>query len=78
VNNYEKDVYNGDPGYVSEVDARARRVIVEFPTASSGAVISHSLACRQQFAAHLTMLLDITTAPCLVHAKTRQSERVLS
>lgn len=36
VNNYEKDVYNGDPGYISEIDPKARRVIVNYPSASSG------------------------------------------
>lgn len=36
VNNYDKDVYNGDSGYVTEIDPRARRVIVEYPSASSG------------------------------------------
>ncbi|BDA44925.1 probable recBCD enzyme subunit RecD at C-terminar half [Coccomyxa sp. Obi] len=36
VNNYEKDVYNGDPGYISEIDPKARRVIVSYPSTSSG------------------------------------------
>lgn len=36
VNNYDKDVYNGDPGYVTEIDPRARRVIVDYPSTSSG------------------------------------------
>lgn len=36
VNNYEKDVYNGDPGYISEIDPKARRVVVNYPSTSSG------------------------------------------
>jgi len=36
VNNYDKDVYNGDPGYITEIDARARRVVVDYPSASQG------------------------------------------
>lgn len=36
VNNYDKDVYNGDPGYISEIDPKARRVVVNYPSTSSG------------------------------------------
>ena len=34
VNNYDKEVFNGDPGYIVSVDAAARRVRVRY--ASSG------------------------------------------
>ena len=34
VNNYDKEVFNGDPGYIVSVDAAARRVRVQY--ASSG------------------------------------------
>ena len=32
VNNYDKEVFNGDPGYVVSVDAAARRVKVQYPS----------------------------------------------
>ena len=31
VNNYDKEVFNGDPGYIMSVDAPARRVRVRYP-----------------------------------------------
>lgn len=37
VNNYEKEVYNGDPGHITAVDAQARRVTVHFRCSASGA-----------------------------------------
>ncbi len=44
VNNYDKEVFNGDPGYVVSVDAAARRVRVQFT--SSGE--SPAAACFEQ------------------------------
>ncbi|KAK9822626.1 hypothetical protein WJX81_000268 [Elliptochloris bilobata] len=35
-NNYDKDVFNGDAGFVVEVDAKARRVVVEFAPLARG------------------------------------------
>ena len=32
VNNYDKEVFNGDPGYIMSVDAAARRVRVRYPS----------------------------------------------
>ena len=32
VNNYDKEVFNGDPGYIVSVDAAARRVTVQYPS----------------------------------------------
>ena len=40
VNNYDKEVFNGDPGYIMSVDAPARRVRVRYP--SSGQPYSTS------------------------------------
>ena len=40
VNNYDKEVFNGDPGYILSVDAPARRVRVRYP--SSGQPCSTS------------------------------------
>ena len=31
VNNYDKDVFNGDQGYIVEADSRERTLVVEFP-----------------------------------------------
>lgn len=36
VNNYEKEVYNGDPGYITSVDPQARSVTVQYPCSSAG------------------------------------------
>ena len=36
-NNYDKDVFNGDAGFVAEIDAKARRVVVEFAPLIQGA-----------------------------------------
>ena len=36
VNNYEKEVYNGDPGYITAIDPQARSVTVQFPCSSAG------------------------------------------
>ena len=36
-NNYDKDVFNGDAGFVAEIDAKARRVVVKFPPLAQGA-----------------------------------------
>ena len=43
-NNYDKDVFNGDAGFVAEVDAKARRVAVEFTPLSRGARPGMTLA----------------------------------
>ena len=43
VNNYDKEVFNGDPGYVVSVDAAARRVKVQYPSSGESIVAADSV-----------------------------------
>ena len=61
VNNYDKEVFNGDPGYIMSVDAPARRVRVRYP--SSGQPCSTAL----KFQSPVQLLAGCTG--CSMHFK---------
>lgn len=78
MNNYEKDVFNGDQGYIVEVHPEERRVLVDFPqTGGRSSTFGHGVETLREYQGVELSQLDLAYAVTVHKAQGGEARHVV-